>query len=324
MNQAADQKSSACSSCGATSMSFAFNAMEMMYGSQDVFAYDECAECRSLQVQSVPENLAEYYPDDYYSFDTACLSPSLRSRLKAIKERAALGARFGPKVVQTLLGKPAFANWLEWSGTSTSHSILDVGCGDGGLVRRLSNAGCKSVMGIDPFMQEQMEVSDPGLVLKRCDVRRLAGDRHQFDLIMFNHSLEHIPDPAGTLASALEILSPQGAILLRLPVAGSWASKTYGEHWVQLDAPRHLAIPSVKGVHALADRVGLHVEACQFDSHGMQIYGSELYRQGIPLTAGAGALFSRTELESFEKRSEELNRTGEGDAACYVLRRPRR
>ena len=66
-----------------------------------------------------------------------------------------------------------------------------------------------------------------------------------WDLIMFHHSLEHMTDHIEVLRSAKEKLAAGGACLVRIPVA-NWAWQHYGANWVQLDAPRHLIIHTLR------------------------------------------------------------------------------
>jgi hypothetical protein len=75
-----------------------------------------------------------------------------------------------------------------------------------------------------------------------------------------------------------------GSILLRLPVAGCRSWLKYKANWFALDAPRHLVIPSERGMRALVKRAGMSVSRVAFTT-GMQVYllGSEQYSRGITL-----------------------------------------
>jgi hypothetical protein len=116
--------------------------------------------------------------------------------------------------------------------------------------------------------------------------------------------------------------------VLRLPLAGSWAWRQYGTRWVQLDAPRHLFLPSVGGLHLLAARIGFSVAQVMYDSDGFQFWGSELYQRDLPLhEEGSDALpppiFDPVELDDFERRATDLNVRGDGDQAAFLLRQTR-
>jgi hypothetical protein len=100
---------------------------------------------------------------------------------------------------------------------------------------------------------------------------------------MLHHSFEDMPDPLAVLKDIKRLCAPRGVVLIRLPVAGCLAWKEYGVDCYQIDAPRHLVIPSRKGMEILAERAGLHLFRVDFDSDERQFCCNEQYRQGIPL-----------------------------------------
>jgi SAM-dependent methyltransferase len=143
-----------------------------------------------------------------------------------------------------------------------------------------------------------------------------------FDFIIAHHSFEHMPSPRIALADIRRLLKPGGNALICCPVAGSRAWQEYGAEWVQLDAPRHLFIPSMAGFFKLAKASRLNLWKVSCDSSAFQFWGSELYRRGISLQKGRqGRHFSRRMLREFEKRARNLNQTMEGDSACFYLRK---
>ena len=77
-----------------------------------------------------------------------------------------------------------------------------------------------------------------------------------FDAIVFNHSLEHIEDPAGALADAARLLRPGGLLAIAVPNFGSWHRRAFGSAWFQLDLPRHLQHFDRDSLAALVRRAG--------------------------------------------------------------------
>ena len=55
-----------------------------------------------------------------------------------------------------------------------------------------------------------------------------------------------------TFSAAHDLLNKDGVLLVRVPLSSSWAWEHYRENWVQLDAPRHLYLHSVKSMEVLA------------------------------------------------------------------------
>jgi hypothetical protein len=107
---------------------------------------------------------------------------------------------------------------------------------------------------------------------------------------------------------------------------GKFAWREFGTDWVQLDAPRHLFLHTEKSIRILAQRTGFAVREITYDSSAFQFWGSEQYRQGIPLHDKRSYLvdrrrspFTRREIAAFEKRATELNSRGDGDQGCFYL-----
>src|SRR5262245_44248254 len=55
-----------CQICKNSSNNQRIEGREMMFGLRDRFQYLECARCGSLQLVTLPEDPAKYYPGDYY------------------------------------------------------------------------------------------------------------------------------------------------------------------------------------------------------------------------------------------------------------------
>jgi SAM-dependent methyltransferase len=201
-------------------------------------------------------------------------------------------------------------------------SVLDVGCGSGMLVFALGLAGVKDVIGVDPFMSGGRDLSTGGQ-LRRQDLSEVEGS---YDLIMFHHSLEHVPDPEASLREALRRLTPRGRVLVRMPTPSSHAFETYRAGWVSLDAPRHFVVLSRQGMGTLCERLGAAVLSVTDDSTGFQFWGSEQYLRGIPLmdprsvmVKPGAAPFSKAQRQGWEKQALALNRAGRGDQAAWVI-----
>jgi len=303
-----------CRFCGGTGPFRRLEAREMMFGWRHVFAYLECGSCGSLQIERIPENLAEYYPKDYYSLAVpvahTVVVPVLR-RVWArwlVRSWSGLARRMG----RQLYRKSPFFTWVRLAGCGLEAAILDVGCGSGGLLQRMRRYGFSHLTGVDPYTAA--EASRPGLQIMRGELSVVRG---QYDLVMFHHVLEHLADPTGTLATARTLLAPGGRILVRIPVAGSRACREYGEHWFNLDAPRHLAIPSLRGMTAIADAAGLTIVHTEFDSAEPSFIMSENYRRGVPMKAAPRP--SRSEQRHFRRLARKYNHRGEGDLGVFLL-----
>lgn len=201
--------------------------------------------------------------------------------------------------------------------------VLDVGCGAGDLLYSLKEVGLKNVVGIDPYFNE--EVIDGDVKIFKKTIHELP-DSEKFDLIVFNHSFEHTPDQLDILLKVRRILSEDGACLIRMPVKTEYIWRRYGVNWVQIDAPRHFFIHTLKSFELLAKKSGLAIKDVIFDSTELQFWGSEQYKKDIPLMAKnsysvnpKGSIFTKMQIEEFKKMAEELNMREQGDQAAFIL-----
>jgi len=143
-----------------------------------------------------------------------------------------------------------------------------------------------------------------------------------FDLIMYHHVLEHVEDWDAELNAARLHLAPAGVLLLRLPVIPNEAFDRFGDSWVQIDPPRHINIPSRRGLESALARVGMRVVATGDDSRGFSFWGSSLAQRGIAHGgAGPGARhFSAKELARFDAMADDANSRNMGDQAWFLAR----
>lgn len=173
----------------------------------------------------------------------------------------------------------------------------------------------------ESYLDEE-DVPGP-MTLRKLAVHDLTG---RWDLLMFNHSLEHVPAPPATLEAARERLAPGGAILVRLLLADGYAARHYGENWVGVDAPRHTMVPTHDAMKILASRAGLRIKRIIYDTHGQRFWASEQYARDIPLLDERSycvdpgrSIFAAADIAHWESRCRTLNDEGRADAARFVL-----
>ena len=306
-----------------------------MYGTRQRFHYVHCQGCDALYQPQRLDDYSPYYPGHYYSFSAIAaggIANRIRVWLKTCKERYYyLESDFLGKFLARRRPRPA-THVASHVDLKVNDSILDVGCGGGNRVREMSKVGFGNLLGIDPFIGGDLSIA-PGCEIWKTSINELQtllrARRPElavsgFDLIMFNHSFEHVMNPESDLAAAATLLSTGGKILLRIPVSDSHAFRTYGVHWVQLDAPRHVFLLSSRAIELLATRCGLRVTQCLHDSTAFQFWGSEQYRLGIPMrstTACNTSIFTDEQMAMQETKAQDLNRAGLGDQAGFVLER---
>jgi SAM-dependent methyltransferase len=300
---------SKCKFCDSTNQIF-FEAKERMFGMEGEFRYAECLDCGSLQLDQIPEDLSPYYSNSaYYSFGKLVESGLLFRVLKAIRMRLFL-----------LTGNsqlaPSYGYWLRKIHPGFDAKIADVGCGNGQLVYELFASGYTDLHGFDPFIEKSLKINS-SLQLHQ---QKIEETQLKFDLIMMHHSFEHMEDAGEILRSCFERLIPGGKLLVRTPVTDGEVWKSKREMWVQLDAPRHLIIPSISGFTALAEKTGFQLDEVEFDSTAIQFWGTELYEKGLPLDQRTlGNYFDSDTMKAFAEKALLYNKEGKGDQVCFYL-----
>lgn len=116
-------------------------------------------------------------------------------------------------------GRDVFLENLEMDGKQ----IIDIGCGNGALVRLLTRNGAQ-VIGVE-FSSEQLEqahksppVSEEQYLSASAEELPLADE--SADTIIFFNSLHHIPIPlmSDALTEALRVLRPEGVLFVGEPL----------------------------------------------------------------------------------------------------------
>lgn len=301
-----------CNFCHST-QGTTFLATERMLGLGGTFSYIACASCGSLQLIDVPKDLSAYYPNTYYSFSSLQYSTFFRRAFKKLRMNAFLNSGWP-------FFSPPFGDWLLKLNPSFHQRIADVGCGSGQLLYEMSISGFTDLHGFDPFLPETKKISS-GLTLWKSDI---ASSGLCFDLIMMHHSFEHMDNPRRVLQDAFGALAPGGILLVRCPVTDALLWREKGPLWVQLDAPRHLHIPSTNGFQVAAKEIGFSIREIIFDSTGFQFWGTGLYERGEILDRSKIKIhFTAQELAAWEEKAKRYNQSGEGDQACFYCQKPK-
>lgn len=104
---------------------------------------------------------------------------------------------------------------LEASGSVRGLRVLDVGCGTGGLCRRLANRDA-SVVGVDVCanLLTRARALVPAAGFVRADAGRLPFGTGRFDLAASVLVLHYLEDPSRALAEMARVLRPGGKLLL--------------------------------------------------------------------------------------------------------------
>ena len=143
-------------------------------------------------------------PDVWASI--AELDPRLQERLVSVLE-----ARGADPQQQAM--RRAFLGSIQFPAGAR---VLEVGCGTGVLTRVLARwSNVEAVVGVDPAASlireaERLASSLANVTFKESDGRSLPFGDGEFDVVVFDSTLSHVPGPQRALSEACRVLRPAG------------------------------------------------------------------------------------------------------------------
>lgn len=314
-----------CRICNNTNNNVTYTGREMYFGFRDEFIYFQCASCGCLQIATFPDNLSKYYPKEYgaYRLHEPVKENSLLRFLKRKKLQHSLGSKRNAIGALLNLFMPlGFVAFLKPAGIGLDAAILDVGTGHGSRLISLRKKGFTNLSGIEPFIENDIHYATGVSIYKKS----LSEAQGQYDLVMLNHSFEHMPDPFEALRDVFRLLKNNRYALIRIPVADSFAWEKYRTNWMAMDPPRHFFLHTRKSLEIVASSAGFKITGAIYDSKDFQYAASEQLAKDIPLmdphsyyVNRKSSIFSKKDLRGFSKMAIELNKTGKGDTACFYL-----
>ena len=198
------KKINTCAICGAPGGD-SFTALELAYGTKEHFNFFECSVCGCLQITEIPENIAAYYPEDFYSYTKKNRKKNLfiKKLFRRLRTKYALeGKGLIGSILQRTKKPSAMLEFYADLGLKITDSILDVGGGTGDFAWQMQSFGVKDILAIDKFIKTDVIV-DGDILSKKTDIFSIE---RKYDLITFHHSLEHMEDQQKTLLHAKKLL----------------------------------------------------------------------------------------------------------------------
>jgi len=115
---------------------------------------------------------------------------------------------------------PLRLNWINDRVGLSGKQVLDVGCGGGILAESMATLGA-TVTGIDmgeaPLAVAKLHLKESGVSVayRRVTAEELASEMPgAFDVVTCMEMLEHVPDPAATIAACAQLVKPGGHVFL--------------------------------------------------------------------------------------------------------------
>ena len=270
-------------------------------------------ECRACEFgltlpQLSDEKLGRYYAGNYYESFYEHSDRDGGSPLRRL--RSELAARGAARRYR----RPPFA----LNGLAPGR-ILDVGCGSGDLLAHFAECGWRTY-GIEPSEAAAGAAARRGAKVHQGTLQDQPWDAGSFQLIVFQHSLEHIGNPLDAVERAQRLLSPGGTLIVTVPNWSSWQRRAFGNRWAMLDVPRHLQHFSPQALTQLAAKLDLELEEVGTSSNAIAAAYSVHYLIAGRWTPGWKLWLSYALSLPLLPFVFLGDRIGGGDS-CYVLMR---
>lgn len=216
-----------------------------------------CRDCGSGVLDPMPSEreLLAAYPE-VYAVDQAPLSHPMHRLWHGIETRWFYGPMYRASVRKV----------MRRTGLRGGR-MLDVGGGTGRRTAFFQKAGFEAWV-LEPD-ERPLRIAQErfGLRVIHGTVEEISEASEHFDLITFFAVLEHLPDPQRALQAAVRLLRPNGWVAALVPVLDRGQARLLGARWHEVrEAPRHVFLPTVKGMCALFGRSGLIFQSWEGES----------------------------------------------------------
>ena len=234
-----------CYLCGSADTAEFLMAQDDYTGRPGAFRFVTCARCglRYQRPRLSLDAVKEFYDDSYL----------------AHRKRADWGVLTGFfERVMDRHDRQKDALVRRWLSLGPESEVLDVGCAAGTFLQRLRTRYGARVAGVD-FKDLSAHPSLAGVEF-HCGLfyeQPLAHGR--FDLVTMWHFLEHDYDPLRTLATAREVLKPDGRLVIEVPRLDSLTFRLFGRRWPGVQAPQHTVLYDREALLRTVRQAGLEV-----------------------------------------------------------------
>lgn len=285
-----------CPYCGSSTREIAYKDVQdwSFYSAPGKWSYWDCMKCSALYLNPRPTKatIGRAY-GNYYTHNRTNRESILQISKERIRNEcwshwldASITPRLNiPKAMGWLLNpfkitRLAVPFGIKELVSLEKGKLMDVGCGNGNMLRLATKLGWQSTgLEVDPAAVRAAR--GRGLNVLEGTYERLNEYKQSFDCIVCSHVLEHVHSPQDMLIKMKEALKPNGLLLLTLPNATSALRYHFGANWRGLEAPRHLAIPSMLQLKATLEAMGFSVKQWQSNEFSTAVESSRIQRRAI-------------------------------------------
>jgi len=205
--------------------------------------------------QKIEEKENWYKGDQIHSYDKGPYRFHLRKRIEFVKS-----------IIQNYVNN------------EKNKKILDLGCGDGANLRWLSSFS-KDLWATDynllRLSRAEKNITKLGIKAKffLADIMSFPFKENSFDIIFFNHVIEHIESDLDALQNIYKITKKGGLVIVGTPNEGVWSWKF--AYWIEPRTRRitdHVNFYTAESFSKLATKAGFKVKQVEHLGWGIPIW----------------------------------------------------
>ncbi len=216
-----------CLVCGSAMKPFIASISDDRYGCPGVYAIAECVSCGHMTTTpplteaDLPGLYSQYYPRRNVDF-------------AALEEEVALVTKPRAALRRWMYGIDNQGHYLAKPG----EKVLDIGCGSCQSLLEMRALGV-TCWGVEADPNVAAIAERYGLQVHIGNIHDVPFPDMQFDLIVLNQVIEHVPDPAAMLQAVKARLAPGGRVVMAFPNAGSIHRRVWKDKWINWHVPYH-------------------------------------------------------------------------------------
>jgi 2-polyprenyl-3-methyl-5-hydroxy-6-metoxy-1,4-benzoquinol methylase len=288
-----------CASCGSEGVYLYLEQQDRLFGANGLWNLKKCSnrKCGLIWLDPMPleEDIGKAYANYYtHAAPVSGRKAGLLKQILRLMKRGYHAAKYGYRT-----GSEPF--WVRYLGSLLYffpirrgdvdaevrflHAVpkgrlLDVGCGSGEWLASMQKLGWQ-VLGVD-FDENAVKIArQEGLEVRTGSLEEQGFPDGSFDAVTLSHVIEHVPDPARTLAECARILKPAGKLVLLTPNAASLGHRLFKKHWRGLEPPRHLHIFSIESLPSMLEVAGFRQVTVYPQIASSVLYESILLWRGL-------------------------------------------
>ncbi len=119
---------------------------------------------------------------------------------------------------------------LPYFAKASKGRVLDIGASTGVMLDIFADNGWKETWGIEPSTSSYNARKKKHKILNTYFEKAKLPENY-FDLVIMNHTLEHLDNPVLILKKIYRVLRKNGIVLIDVPNAGGLGSRIWGYKW---------------------------------------------------------------------------------------------